>query len=243
MDPYYLSAKEVSTCLTDLQSMLQHRTDILNDPRGGNPDLFTNLGSKMSESVSTLHGLLRDIGAAIQQIRANPFQFRISDHELATREQFLSESLRQVETLETEMNNQATQQRNQIRISAFQPIATVPHAHHEAEPMNELRYEARQEAQIDELVETVRVEKHLGQAIVNALEEDRLMILDLDNGVDNAQTAMKKLTEQITQLIDNEGRVPTYLVAILSVVLIFMLWWVARRCLLTQEGGRMAECD
>ena len=67
----------------------------------------------------------------------------------------------------------------------------------------------------------------LSKMIKNEIEEQNQLILDLDENIDNAHTAMRKVTDQITQLIDNEGKTPTYLVAVLSLVLILMLFIVA----------------
>jgi hypothetical protein len=167
--------------------------------------------------------------ATVHQVRANPSRFRIPEVEIARREQFLAESFKDVDEIEMQMNGQTSNQRMQFHVSSFQPIAPVPVASTRdlGGPVNELQLEAHQEEQIDRIAESVRVQKHIGKQIVTTLDEQHEMIIELEAGVDNAQTAMKKVTQQIVQLIDNEGRVPTYLVAILSVVLILMLWWVA----------------
>jgi very-short-patch-repair endonuclease len=84
-----------------------------------------------------------------------------------------------------------------------------------------------QEEQIDKIAETVRLQKAIGNQIIREIDEQHKMIIELDEGIEDAHTAMKQVTQRITRLIDTEGRVPTYLVALLSVILIFMLWWVA----------------
>ena len=66
----------------------------------------------------------------------------------------------------------------------------------------------------------------IGSQIKDELESQKLLIEDLDQGVQNATEAMKKVTDQIKDIINSEGKTPTMLVAILSVVFIILLFFV-----------------
>jgi hypothetical protein len=122
------------------------------------------------------------------------------------------------------MNSQSLNQKHQFNSSAFQPITSPLPGESEHSP---LQLQVYQEEQIDQIANTLQIEKQIGIVIINEINEQHQIILEIDEGIDNVTTAMRKVTQQITKLIDNEGRAPTYLVAVLSIVLILMLWWVA----------------
>jgi hypothetical protein len=226
MDPYFQSHRDVVMGISQLHSMLDNRTDILNDPRGGNPEIFRTIGSEMSNAILALRDQLKEIGATVRIVRANPARFSLSETQVKEREQFLSSTLREIDEIELQMNGQTSNQRSQFHVSSFEPISPIPASGSRA-PVHELVLAPHQEEQLDMIAENVRIQKHIGTEISNTLDEQREMIIELETGIDDAHTAMTKVTQQITQLIDHEGRVPTYLVALLSVVLILMLWWVA----------------
>jgi hypothetical protein len=222
-DPYYLGQREVVTGITELRSLLDNRADMLSDPRGGNPEIFKSIGARMADQLHTLRSLVRDIVATVEQIHANRAQFRVSDAELAARQNFVVQSKREIDEIEHEMQAQTANQKHHRHASAFPPVAPAAPADGPAQA----QLQVYQEEQIDKIAETVQIQKQIGKEIVREFDEQHQLILQLDDDMETATSAMQKVTQQITQLIDNEGRAPTYLVAVLSVVLIFMLWWVA----------------
>jgi chromosome segregation ATPase len=220
-DPYYLGQREVATGITELRSLLDNRADILSDARGGNPEIFSAIGVRMSDQLQTIRSLLRDIAATIDQVHANRTQFRVSDSELATRQNFVVQSKREIDEIESQMQAQTASQKHHFH--SFTPVA--PPAPFDGPSQAQLQI--YQEEQIDRIAETVQIQKHIGKEIVREFDEQHELMLRLDEDMESATSAMRKVTQQITQLIDNEGRAPTYIVAVLSIVLIFMLWWVA----------------
>jgi hypothetical protein len=225
-DPYYLGQREVSLGITELRSLLDNRDDMLTDTRGGNPEIFKAIGIRMVDGVRTVRSLLQDISATFEQIRANRSSFRISESELAARETFVNESSCEIDEIEKRMNSQTSNQKHHFNASAFQPIAPVGVPASDS-GLGHVQLQVHQEEQIDLIADTVKHQKQIGKMIVQEFDEQHELILEIDAGIDDATSAMRKVTRQITDLIDNEGRAPTYLVAVLSVVLILMLWWVA----------------
>jgi hypothetical protein len=116
----------------------------------------------------------------------------------------------------------------QFSVSAFQPVGTSGREWGPGAPSGagQVQLQLYQQEQIDRIADTVHVQKALGNEIVHAMDERHQMIIELDAGIDTADAAMKQVTQRITQLIASEGKVPTYLGAILALILILMLWWV-----------------
>jgi hypothetical protein len=226
VDPYYLGQREVSVGIGELHSLLGNRDDMLTDSRGGNPEIFKAIAVKMVDGIRTVRSLLQDLSATFEQIRANRSDFKISDSELAARESFVNGSRQEVDEIEKRMKSQTSNQKHQFNASAFQPIAPVGIP--AGDPgLGHVQLQMHQEEQIDLIADSVKQQKQIGKMIVQEFDEQHQLILEIDAGIDDATSAMRKVTRQITDLIDNEGRAPTYLVAVLSVVLILMLWWVA----------------
>ena len=224
MDPYYLSQKEVNIGISDMKSKLADRDDMLNDPRGGNHEIFKAIGMKITDSLATVRGLLHDMSATIDQVRANPGQFKISDGEIANREHFIEQSLQELNVIENQLTVQSSNQRSLFHASPFQPVAPV--AANSAEPTQAQLF-AHQEEQINAIGDQVEQQKLIGMEIINAINDDQRRLAEMDEQITSANEAMKSVTRRIMTLIENEGKTPTYLVAILSVVLVLMLFWVA----------------
>jgi hypothetical protein len=224
VDPYYLGQKEVTTGLHDLQNMKDDRDDMLNDPRGGNPTIFDAVGVKMGELVTTLRGLLKDMAATVRQVRENRGNFNITDMELSARESFVEEAHRQVSDFENQMHTQSSNQRLQMKTTS---LGSGELFDRQPGQFQETTYAPHQEEQLQRIHETVKMQRHIGEEIIHAIDEQRDMIVELDEDVNQAGAQMKKVTRQITQIIEAEGKAPTYIVAVLSLVLIVMLFWVA----------------
>jgi hypothetical protein len=209
--------------------MLENREDILTDSRGGNHEIFKSIGVRMRDGLTTLRSLLDDIAATIRQVELNRSFFKITDTELSNRQTFVSESRHDLEDIERRMTDQTTNQKMQFSVSAFQPIGIPGRELGSGAPSgaDQLQLQMYQQEKIDRIADTVRMQKTIGNEIIHAIDEQHQMIIELDAGIDTADAAMKQVTQRITQLIASQGKVPTYIVAVLAVILIFMLWWVA----------------
>ena len=219
MDPYYLIRQEVVTGTNHLRELLDTRTDMLNDPRGINVEVFQTLGIQLANEVQKVKGLVRDIEDSIDQINANRSNFQISDVELSSRVQFIKQTVSDLSEIEERMKQQSMNER-----VAFHPVNTQD-SHDESErvPRQEQLLVDRQE-QIELIEQNVNAQLHYAKAIDRELEEQQEIMLTLDGNIDNAHEAMKDVTQRIKTLIENEGTVPTTIVVILAIVLIFLLF-------------------
>jgi hypothetical protein len=108
-----------------------------------------------------------------------------------------------------------------LSASAFEPLPVKPTGGAHAQ------LQVYQKQQVDSITETVRLQRVIGNQIIQEIDEQHKMIIEIDEGIEDAHTAMKQVTRLITRLIESEGKVPTYVVAVLSAILVLMLWWVA----------------
>ena len=223
MDPYYLLQKEVISGINNLHEMLNNREDMINDTRGVNVEIFKTLGVKMMNDISTIRGFLKDIQESIDQVRNNPDLFHLSESDLSVRDSFVRQSLSDINDIEQSMKSQSCNQRIQFHRPSFHEEAHSPHDESLSGPS---QLQLHQEERIEAIGHSVGVQMQLGKEIIEEMDAQRQLILDLEEGVDNAQTAMQKVTRQITQLIDNEGRAPTFAVFGLSIALILIIFFV-----------------
>ncbi|KAH0785885.1 hypothetical protein GPJ56_010285 [Histomonas meleagridis] len=206
MDPYYLLQKEVITGIDNLQEMLNNREDMLNDSRGVNVEIFKTLGVKMMNDINTIRGFLKDIEESIQQVRQNPEIFQLSENELSLRDSFVQQSTINLNDIEQNMKAQSSNQRIQFHRPSFHEDPLFPQETNDPQTQLQLHQEERIEA----IGHSVGLQMQIGKEIIQEIDDQRQLILDLEDGVDNAQTAMRKVTRQITEIIDNEGRGPTF---------------------------------
>ena len=92
---------------------------------------------------------------------------------------------------------------------------------------NQAQLFAHQEEQIDLIGDQVKMQKQIGLQIIDTIRDEGQQLLEFEHDITTANDAMTAVTKQIVTLIENEGKTPTYLVAILSVILVLMLFWVA----------------
>lgn len=223
MDPYYLIKQEVTSTTNSLRTELSNRNDMINDPRGNNVDIFQSCGTKMNDDIISVRNFLNDIRESITQVRKSPDRFKISEAELAARESFVQQTELELNQIETEMQAQSVNQRMQFRSAAYQPAPPPKFSNFEPD---QFQLQAHQEEQIDQIAETVKMEMQLGIEIRNEIEDQQKMLLDIDEGIENTKDAMQQVTNQIKKLIDEEGKMPTMTVVILSIVLIFLIFFL-----------------
>ena len=236
IDPYFLNQKEVITSVTQLQQMLSDREDMLHDSRGVNPEVFRTVGMNMSREIQQARNLLKDIKESNDIVRNDLSRFQITETELNNRDSFYNSTMQELDDIEAKMNTQTSNQKIQF---TFQPVPQDTFTQNDYNPStnynnnnssgspSQYQYQQHQEEQINQLSVAIDTQMQLSKMIRDEIKEQNQLILDLDENIDNAHTAMKKVTDQIKHLIDNEGKTPTYLVAILSLILIFMLFIVA----------------
>ena len=100
MDPYYLIRQEVVTGVNHLNELLDMRQDMLNDHRGINLEVFRTLGIQVTNESQKVKGLVRDIEETINQIKANPDNFQISQVELSSRVEFMKKTVSDLNNIE-----------------------------------------------------------------------------------------------------------------------------------------------
>lgn len=222
MDPYYLIQQEVLTGMDRLREILETREDMINDPRGINMDVFKTLGFQLSNDTSNVENLLRDIEDSLAQIKTNPEQFQITESELASREKFVNQTNKELADISERAKNQSLNHKITFSLPTPSPSEAPTRSSGQQSQMLEHR-----EEQLNMIEETVAMQLSFAREIDNELADQQQVLLSLGDNIDNASEAMKNVTAQIKRLIENEGKVPTMLVIILSITLIILLFFAA----------------
>ena len=213
VDPYFLVKQEIEKSISKLHQDLAIREDMT---QGGNRDIFRSIGIDMDTSINFIRSSLSDINETIQKCRMDP-KWGLSHSELEQRDQFVRSIQLEIQEIERRMGSQTIQ----FPSSQYQPSKSS-NSYQSAS----LQLQAHHEQKISQIQEAVRMQHQLANEISHDLDEDKLILNDIDSRMDNANDAMKAVTEQITQLIEQEGKTPTLLVFGLSLVLIFLLFLV-----------------
>ena len=218
MDPYFLIKMEVSTGVEHLRELLETREDMLGDPRGINVDVFRLLGIQLTSEITKVSGLVKDIEETIAQVKLNPSSFGISDAELESREHFVRDIGAEITNLEERAKEQSMNQR-----VVFHQAAAARGGEEELRPAQEQALLGREET-IDLIEENVNRQLQVAREIDSELENQKELIIGLDESIDNAHDAMRAVTQQVRQLIENEGTAPTVIVVLLSIALVILLF-------------------
>ena len=218
MDPYFLIKMEVSTGVEHLKELLETRDDMLGDPRGINVDVFRLLGIQLTSEIAKVSGLVRDIEETIAQVKLNPSSFGISEAELESRERFVKDIGAEIAGLEERAKEQSIDQR-----VVFHQAAAARAGEEELRPAQEQALLGREET-IDLIEENVNMQLQVAREIDGELENQKELIIGLDESIDNAHDAMRAVTQQVRQIIENEGTAPTVIVVCLSIALVILLF-------------------
>lgn len=205
-----------------LREILETREDMINDPRGINMDVFKTLGFQLSNDTSNVENLLRDIEDSLAQIKTNPEQFQITESELASREKFVNQTNKELADISERAKNQSLNHKITFSLPTPSPSEAPTRSSGQQSQMLEHR-----EEQLNMIEETVAMQLSFAREIDNELADQQQVLLSLGDNIDNASEAMKNVTAQIKRLIENEGKVPTMLVIILSITLIILLFFAA----------------
>lgn len=225
MDPYIVIQQEVINEVAETKNLIETRDDMLNDTRGINLIVFKDLGYKTSLHIKNVISLINDINETIKKIQQNPERFNISSEELSNRINWIQKITQEINQLSEKLEVQSNDKRvifvpakiqDDREDTVFLPIRESNQA---------TMYET-QEEQIDQIEETVKMQKNLAKEISSELDDQQEILLNLDNGIDDVNMAMKSVTNQIKRLIDEEGKTPVMLICILSIVLVVLIFFL-----------------
>jgi uncharacterized phage infection (PIP) family protein YhgE len=217
-DPFHWSQSEVRIGISELSSMLANRDDILSDHRGGSMVQFETLGEKMRGSIMELRGLLSDLSESLNKIRGNKELVQIDSNGLKEREDFVDDFRVRLNEIEEEMNRQSPEN---VQKRLFEPTEASYGL------TRTLELEEYQKERLEGIHKVVSKQKAIGNEINYVLDEHKRVIRDLDSEVDEAETSMKSVTKQISEIIEREGKAPCFFVVVLSMILIILLFVIA----------------
>lgn len=212
IDPYFLAKKEIEEGIFKLKQDLQIRDDMA---QGGNSDIFRSIGIEMETSINFINNFLSDIRQSIIKCQNEP-GWNISSIELAQRTQFVQSTEKEIQDIEKRMNVQS------IRF----PSVSNNNSKNINSSQSSLQLQARHEEKLSQIHQAVKIQHQMAKEIAADLEADKKVIEGLNQRMDSADQAMKAVTKEIITLINEEGKTPTMLVIILSLVLIFLLFIV-----------------
>lgn len=213
-DPYYLAKHEIEQNINLLKDKFQMREDMIHDNRGANPLIFDNLRLEMQDLINKIFLSTEAIEDIIPQLEADPSKYSLSDNEILDRKNFLSEAKKITTEIEIKMNSQTLFNQNIIS------------NHHPNDEQTALQLEERHHAQLDQIFEISKQNHQIALEIDHQLDDDSRILNEIDVRMDNTGESMKQVTQQIKNLIEEEGKTPTCLVLILSLVLILLLFFV-----------------
>lgn len=219
MDPVPMLQQEIDSMINKLHSSLGNRDDMLNEPRGGNIEVFNTIGISMLNNITSIRESLNDIEQSIRVVRQNFNDYNITETLLLQRENYVKERRREVDTIEQGIALQNEKKTNLIK----SPMNSES---------NNMNYRDGKEALtlldnttlLENLHRDTIAQMHISQSIVSSLQDDEKLLDDLSNDMDNVQNSMKNLTRRISRLIEQEGRTSTYIVIILAIAFLFLLF-------------------
>ena len=227
MDPVPIIQQDLDQTLLNMKRLLLDREDMLNDPRGGNIEIFNSLGVQISNDAASARSILQDIQESIAAVRGGRCDLNISEPVLQQREMYVSSTLNQISKIETEVtvqNSKASQIRKS-NVFSTSNFSNNNESFGQIGDENQLVSISKQERLL-QLEKDAQMGVQISTQIVNELQSQKTLIEDLDQGVTNATEAMEKVTNRIKDLIESEGKTPTLLVAGLSVAFIILLFFV-----------------
>ena len=227
MDPVPIIQQDLDQTLLNMKRLLLDREDMLNDPRGGNIEIFNSLGVQISNDAASARSILQDIQESIAAVRGGRCDLNISEPVLQQRELYVSSTLNQISKIETEVtvqNSKASQIRKS-NVFSTSNFSNNNESFGQIGDENQLVSISKQERLL-QLEKDAQMGVQISTQIVNELQSQKTLIEDLDQGVTNATEAMEKVTNRIKDLIESEGKTPTLLVAGLSVAFIILLFFV-----------------
>lgn len=231
MDPFYLIKQEITTDVEHIQELVDTRNDMIHDPRGINFDVFKNLGIQATNEINSVYSLISDTEESIEHVKANPSNFpQVSETELQNRSNFCQEIREEIKKYEEQIKEQSShvsqsaqyiKQISSVASNGFENLGTLPNDNDNDQNLAFIEQHDEQINQIDEMAKT---QYQLARQISNELDDQKQIIIELDEGIDSASDAMKSVTDQIKKVIENEGKLPTGIAFVLALILIILLF-------------------
>ena len=224
MDPFYLIKQEILTDAEHADELLETRSDMINDHRGVNIEAFKKLGVQISNEILSMQQILKDIEESIEHVKENPDDFQIEQNEIESRENFCSEMKSKISEIEQKLKDQSNNQKVIFHQSNFNDNNIHDNKSHISQNNQESLMLEDHAEQLNNIQESVNIQLQLAKEINNEFDDQRELIIELDDNITSAEDAMKNVTNQIKGIIEKEGKVPTGLAFALSIVLILLIF-------------------
>ena len=227
MDPFILIVQELNTDLDSVRNKLDTREDMIHDPRGINMNIFENLGKEIEQLLTKIKSSMIDVDSVIDKLQTNGQEFQLPEIELQNRINFSQTMKEEIKKLENQLIQQKNNQNLQKRVNFADRTSNFGSTQSDDNEGNQSMqlYEENQDI-IDSISDNVTAGLIMSRTINKELEDHQKLLADLDGDVDNATEAMKKVTDQIKEIIESEGTTPTCVVALLSIAFIVLLFFV-----------------
>lgn len=228
MDPVPIIQQDIDATINNMKWNLQNREDMLADPRGGNIDVFTALGIQILNDAQRVRTTLQDIQSSVAAVRNHTCDVQLSEQVLQQRETYIRMTSDVISKIEKEIASQSQRSSNMRRVPMFGQAQQGGNGFEDVPENGNSSQLATltKDERILQLERDAQLGLQIGTEIRNELDSQKQLLADLDDGVTNATEAMEKVTKQIKDIINSEGKTPTMTVAALSVVFIILLFFV-----------------
>lgn len=222
MDPFNIIQQDINSELERARQKLETRDDMINDKRGINVEIFNSLGAEVSNILIKVRETIVDVDLVIQKTSENPSRFMISPAEIQNRIQFSKTTKTTINMFDSKLKTQNKHNFNQFTQAnqSFDPT------NFDSYGGNHVQAQEEHMDALEQLGTSVEMALHLGKEINSELKDQQQMLVSLEGNIDSVSDAMKKVTDQIKNIIENEGKTPTYLVAVLSIIFIVLLFFL-----------------
>ena len=217
--------QELNSDMDMVSNKLDTRDDMIGDQRGINVNIFENLGHEIESLLNKVHAGMRDVDSVLEKVQQDRQKFQVSDLELQNRLNFSKKTKDQIAMCEKRLSEQNKHKFMNSFNQNLDGNNNFNDSYGQNGGQSAQMYEENQEV-IDSIADNVTAGLLIGRTINKELEDQQRLLATLDDGVDNAADAMKKVTDQIKDIIESEGKTPTMVVAILSIAFIVLLFFV-----------------
>ncbi|XP_071948361.1 syntaxin-6-like [Antedon mediterranea] len=244
-DPFFVVKEEVEKAVNNSETLYQRWSEVLEDPESVSKEEYDWTTNELRNSLRSIEWDLEDLEETIGIVEANPRKFKIDSLDLDERRLFVENTKKRVKEMKEHMSSAKTKSKEESRGRQFlmnngpsKGLGKYSRLDNEIENSNqnfiensrqqqELIMESQND-QLDQVVDSVGVLRHMGQAIGTELDEQAVMLDDfsaeLENTDSKLDSVMKKMAKVTRMSNDRRQWMAIFTLLIVMVVVIILFF-------------------
>ncbi|EME28985.1 Syntaxin-6 [Galdieria sulphuraria] len=228
-DPFYVVRDQVKESLVSIREIFQQWKRLIFTTNTATNEEFDLLHNQLQNSLRSVYLDLQELQKTVHVVERNPVKFHLSELEIDSRKRFVSDTMKELETIKSTLQSPRTLQKleedrkksssggsllvkknlvyeDERKSRAARNMERLNDQYIQDEALRQENLIEQQDSSLDELASAVIRIGNMGKEIHEELNEHNRMLEEVGGRFDSTQGRLQLLQGRISRLVRETGR-------------------------------------